>query len=268
MNVQALRANARHTQQTLREDIGDYVRNRRRPNALLTRVQQRALRDLRRDGFAVIEGYWERERALAMRDRLEALLADGRDRDFAEGAWMRFWDDRPYDQGVRRIYHVEKIVPELERIRHDHFVLEIASAYYRMPFHSNVLVFQHNTQTNENTRFWHVDAFVREFKSFVYLDDVDEGNGPFAYLRGTHRDHATRLRKQIFGNPPGESPTTFYESDVASKLDREARICGPAGTLILTNVRGLHRGTPQVDRSRSVLVNYILKHPGDLKIDK
>ena len=166
------------------------------------------------------------------------------------------------------IYHVERLVPELSALRHDPFVMDVASAYYGQPFHSNLLIFQHNLQSNENTRFWHVDAFVREFKAFVYLDDVDEGNGPFAYLRGTHRDHVARLRKQIVGNPPGESPTSFSEEEVTPKLDREARICGPAGTLILTNVRGVHRGTPQVNRSRSVLVNYILKHPGDLEVDK
>ena len=268
MNTATLRENLRHTRRIVREDISDFVRNRRRPVGHLTPVQQKALGDLRRDGFAVIENYWDRDRALAMRDRLEAFLEEGQDRDFTEGAWMRFWDARSYDQGVRRIYHVEKVVPELVSLRHDRTVLDIASAYYRMPFHSNVLVFQHNLQSNEDTRFWHVDAFVREFKAFVYLDDVDEGNGPFAYLKGTHRDHLTRLKKQVVGNPPGESATSFYEPEIEPKLDREARICGPAGTLILTNVRGLHRGTPQADRSRSVLVNYILKHPGDLQIDK
>jgi hypothetical protein len=30
----------------------------------------------------------------------------------------------------------------------------------------------------------------------------------------------------------------------------------------------MHRGTPQKDRSRSVLVNYIVKHQGDLEIDR
>jgi hypothetical protein len=131
-----------------------------------------------------------------------------------------------------------------------------------------MLIFQHNTQTNENTRYYHVDAFVREFKSFVYLDDVDDGNGPFTYLRGTHRHHVTRLKKQILGNPEGESPTTFYPEDVRDALEREVRISGQAGTLIVSDVRGLHRGSPQVDRSRSVLVNYLLKHPGDIEPDR
>jgi len=169
---------------------------------------------------------------------------------------------------VRRIYHVEKLVPELAALRYDPFILGVASAYYGVPFHSGVLVFQHNTQTNEQTRYYHVDAFIREFKSFIYLDDVDEGNGPFAYLPGTQRKHFMRIRKQVMGNAEGESPTSFYPDDLGSMLDSESRIVGPAGTLILADVRGLHRGTPQVNRSRSVLVNYIVRHEGDLVLDK
>lgn len=269
MKLQTIADNVKSASRILRNDLDDRIVARRSPlQATLSPEQERVLTDMRRNGYAVVENYWNRDDALALRARLEAYLAEGRDRDFDEGAWLRFWDDRPYDQGVRRIYHVEKLVPELAALRFDPFILGVASAYYGVPFYSGVLVFQHNTQTNENTRFYHVDAFIREFKSFIYLDDVDEGNGPFAYLRGTQRNHFLRLRKQVIGNAEGESPTSFYEDDVRSLMDREDHIVGPAGTLILADVRGLHRGTPQADRSRSVLVNYIVRHEGDLVLDK
>jgi hypothetical protein len=269
MNIQATVENARSTAKILRADVTESLHARRNPPAVeLDERQQKALEHLRRDGYAVVENYWPRERALALRDHLEAHLAEGQDKDYPEGAWLRVWDARSYDQGVRRIYHVERLMPELREFRFDPFVLEIVKAYYGADYHSNALVFQHNTQTNENTRYYHVDAFVREFKSFLYLDDVDDGNGPFTYLRGTQRSHFTRLKKQVLGNPEGISPTSFDPDDIRSVLDREVRINGPAGTMILSDVRGLHRGSPQVDRSRSVLVNYILKHPGDAELDK
>jgi hypothetical protein len=269
MKLQTIADNVKSTSRILRNDLDDRIVARRSPLPItLSAEQERVLADLRRDGYAVVENYWKREDALALRDRLEAYLADGKDQDFEDGAWLRFWDKHQYDQGVRRIYHVEKLVPELAALRFDPFILGVASAYYGVPFHSGALVFQHNTQTNENTRFYHVDAFIREFKSFIYLDDVDDGNGPFAYLRGTQRNHFMRLRKQVVGNAEGESPTSFHEDDVKSLIEREDRICGAAGTLILADVRGLHRGTPQADRSRSVLVNYIVRHEGDLVLDK
>jgi hypothetical protein len=269
MSLQTTIGNARSVATIVRGDVRESLRARRRPPAVqLDPRQRQALENLKTDGYAVVGDYCPRETAFELRDRLEAYLAEGKNRDFAEGAWLRFWDDRDYDQGVRRIYHVERLIPVLREVRHNPFVLDIVHAYYGTPYHSNALVFQHNTRTNEETRYYHVDAFLREFKAFLYLDDVDGGNGPFTYLRGTQRMHFTRLKKQVLGNEDGVPPTTFYPEDIKSVLDREVQINGPAGTLILADVRGLHRGSPQVDRSRSVLVNYILKHPGDIEIDK
>jgi hypothetical protein len=268
--AKAARKNALSTAVQLREDFNDFRAGRGNRNAeSLDARQQKALADLHRDGFAVIEDYWTAERAIAMRDQLEALLAEGKDKDFDEGAWMRFWDGRGYDQGVRRIYHVDKVVPALKEARDDRWILDIASAYYGIPFYSGALVFQHNLQSNKNTRTYHVDAFIKEFKSFIYLDDVDLGNGPFAYVPGTQRKHLLRLKKQLIGNGEGESPTTVFPEDMTkAELARERAVTGKAGTLILADVRGLHRGTPQKDRSRSVLVNYIVKHQDDLQIDR
>ena len=118
--------------------------------------------------------------------------------------------------------------------------------------YSGVLIFQHNTQTSSDTRYYHVDWFGREFKAFLYLEDVDEGNGPYTYLRGTHRSHMIRVKKQIFGG----GDTGFTDREIKSVLDREVQVTGEAGTLILADVRGIHRGSPQIDRSRSILANY------------
>jgi hypothetical protein len=252
----------------LADDLRDFIQGRlRSPRPTLEHAQRQALADLRRDGYAVVPGYWDRERALEIGRRAEQELDAGVDRDYESGGYLRFWDDRSYDQGVRRLYHVDKVLPEVAEFRHDPFAIDVATAYYGVPFHSAMLVFQHNTRSNHDTRFYHVDGFAREFKSFMYLDDVDTGNGPFTYIPGTHRSHLRRLRKQLVGNREG-SPTSFHADDIKGALDREVQITGSAGTLILADVRGLHRGSPQRDGSRSVLVNYMLKHPGEIFPDR
>jgi ectoine hydroxylase-related dioxygenase (phytanoyl-CoA dioxygenase family) len=249
-----------------REDIADFRRSRGSTAAALLDERERAtLEKLRRDGFVVVENFWDRDRALALRDRLESELAEGSDRDYDGGAYLRFWDNRAHDQGVRRLYHVDKLAPELKEFRHDPFIFRVIEAYYGMPFYSGMMMFQHNTQTNENTRTFHVDGFDKEFKAFLYLDDVDEGNGPFAYVPGTHKKWLSRLKKLTFGNK-NEALTTYFEHEVDTKAER--LVLGKAGTLILSDVRGIHRGTPQSDRSRSVLVNYIVKHEHELLLDR
>jgi hypothetical protein len=234
----------------------------------LTSLQKRMVNDLRLTGYAVVPNYWTRERALAVKEQVEALLEGGIDVDYESGAWLRFWDGRGHDSGVRRLYHVDKVTHELGEMRRDPFVLDVAAAYYGVPMYSQCLMFQHNTATNHDTRTYHVDAFNRQFKSFLYLDDVDPGNGPFAYIPGSHKMHGKRLWKQFRGNPGDESPTTFFGAELGELTEVETAICGDAGTLIVADVRGLHRGTPQVDRSRSVLVNYIYRFDSELQMDR
>jgi hypothetical protein len=267
MTQSTLVSNLRSTAAVVRRDLGDLVKTHgREPELGLDERERKAVADLKRDGFAVIEGFWPRERALELRDRLEQYLEPEESRDFESGAYVRFWDNRAHDEGVRRLYHVDNEIPELAEFRGDPSIMRIVHAYYGFRMHSGVLVFQHNTKSNANTRYYHVDVFSKEFKSFLYLDDVDTGNGPFAYLRGTHRSHLRRLKKQIVGNKEG-AETSFYERDLGPLLEREVAITGSAGTLILADVRGFHRGTPQTDRSRSVLVNYMYRHEGDLFLD-
>jgi hypothetical protein len=253
----------------LAEDLVDRLRTWRRPIQEPSNPREtETLACLRRDGFVVVPSYWPRARALHLRDALEELLqAHTSSIDFPCGAYLRIWDNRAYDEGVRRIYHVERLLPELQAFRHDDFCSRLASAYYRVPIHSGLLMFQHNTRSNANTRYHHVDAFSKEFKAFLYLDDVDAGNGPFTYIRGSHRSHLTRLKKQLVGNQIG-SPTSFSERDVRRMLNREVQVCGEAGTLILADVRGIHRGSPQIGRSRSALVNYMTRSKHDLYLDR
>jgi hypothetical protein len=251
----------------VREEVGEWIRLRLTPvPVLLSKQEKSCLRRLLRDGVVVVDQHWPRAEALALRDELLTHLASGRNVDFPGGAYSRFWDGRAYDQGVRRIYHVDRLVHRLTGFRHDPFVLKLAHAYYGAPFHSGALVYQHNLQSNRHTRSYHVDVFGKEFKAFLYLDDVTDENGPFTYLKGTHRSHLTRLRRQMTARP-GMLPTSFSQEDLGRLVNREVRVCGPAGTLILADVRGIHRGSPQIERDRSVLVNYLYPHAGDVRLD-
>jgi hypothetical protein len=265
METMSVLSNTRDAARIFKHDVLDYVNRRRKGEPQLSTDERALVEALHRDGYVVVPNYWDRERALEMRDTLERYLEIGASHDFASGAYLRFRDNVTFDEGVRRLYHVDKEVPELADHRNDPMIRRVVEAYYGRPYYSGLLMYQYNTRSNANTRYHHVDAFSKEFKSFVYLDDVDEGNGPFAYIPGTQRAHVKRVLKQV---REGSSATGFSPDDLRRMLGREVVLAGAAGTLILADVRGFHRGTPQLDRSRSALVNYLYDSSDELELER
>jgi Phytanoyl-CoA dioxygenase (PhyH) len=265
MGLETVARNAREVAVIVRSDLRSDLTRRRGAKPELAPSEARLVDELRVDGYVVIREYWPRSQALELRDRLEGLLAGGKSRDFPSGAYVRFRDNVAYDEGVRRIYHVDKEFPELGVYRDDPMIRRVVAAYYGRPFHSGTLMYQYNTKSNANTRYHHVDAFSQEFKSFLYLDDVDDGNGPFAYIPGSQRAHLKRIAKQL---RHGSAATGFTDVELGGAIEREVKLTGDAGTLILADVRGFHRGTPQLNRSRSALVNYLYATPGEVELER
>lgn len=243
-------------------------------NAQMSRLDQAQLdilNTLRKDGIAVIPNYWSREKAFEIRDKLNAYMSDGENHDFDNGAYIRHWGKdaaAQYGRGISRIYHPDQLLPELSEHRYNPYIMDIIHAYYGRPYHSHGLMFQHNLP-GFDTGYFHIDAFKKEFKTFIYLDDVNEDNGPFVYIKGTPNAHWRRLRQQMKTPKANGNRTNFEPDDLETKYKEKATpILGNAGTLILADVRGFHRGAPQQGNARSALVNYILKKPGKLSMEK
>lgn len=223
----------------------------------LDNMELNCVNQMKKNSAFVIENYWPRDKALRVRDK----LAEYHDKNepYVLG-------DSKVDEWVR-IYHVERLIPELKEFRFDPFVLKIAKAYNGFPSYSGALVYQHDTTNAHEKSYYHVDTFLRQFKSMMYLDDVDVGNGPFSYIPGSHKNRSFFIKKQIKGNDKFKN-TVFDDSEVSSMVNDEQQICAPAGSLLMMDVGAIHRGAPQEQRSRSVLMNYIVPTQSDLYLHK
>lgn len=97
-----------------------------------------------------------------------------------------------------------------------HSVPAVGSVTLRKGFANDLPVF--------DPLYFHVDPnSLRHLKSFVYLHDVEEGGGTFAYVRGSHRRHfpglSTRRRwteEEILEpyDPARITPMTAHVGDV------------------------------------------------------
>ena len=106
---------------------------------------------------------------------------------------------------------------------------------------------------------WHRDYNDKHLlKVFLYMSDVDAGAGPFEYVPGSMiggARFADVFPWQIFGEDlyPPEGELQQQIPDGASRL-----LTGPAGTLILCDTTGFHRGGFATERPRIMGVgNYV-----------
>lgn len=93
----------------------------------------------------------------------------------------------------------------------------------------------------KRTRGFHGDSFGQNLKSFVYLSDVRSlDEEPYCYVQGTHLKNAMSTANLaipkvcVFG---AEAPLV----DVVAIIT----VLGRAGSLIVSDQSGVHRGIPQ-----------------------
>ena len=110
---------------------------------------------------------------------------------------------------------------------------------------------------------WHRDhPNVKQSKSIVYLTDVSLQNGPFQYIEGSHTSRAVYRDCYKYGYDQFQS--RFTEQEVQYLLENEPErlktFTAEAGTVILTDTRGIHRGKPIETGERYALTNYLWMH--------
>ena len=89
----------------------------------------------------------------------------------------------------------------------------------------------------------------RWIKLFVYLTDVDPEGGPHVFVRGSHQVEARRATMLSRGY------VRITDADVEATYgrDRVDEICGPAGTALLVETIGMHKGKSPTRTNRLIL---------------
>ncbi len=133
-------------------------------------------------------------------------------------------------------------------------MLAIANNYLRMTAqlrYFNVWYTSASTGLSRESQLWHFDREDNYIlKAFLYLDDVDEGTGPFTYAPGTHRNGKHRALKPEFIMEGNVKRTT--DDQMAKVYPREKwRVgTGKKGTIIFADTRGYHKGGEARTRDR------------------
>jgi hypothetical protein len=113
---------------------------------------------------------------------------------------------------------------------------------------------------------WHIDSFRSQYKTFLFLVDVDEATGPFEFIP---RSHAGAFKRGMALKGRYFRPSDFFTGkrayaripdDVVERLQgngypSRAAVCR-AGTVMIVDTSAIHRARPCYEGTRYALTTY------------
>jgi hypothetical protein len=212
-------------------------------------------RDLRTDGIAVIGSYWSADKAEAGRAEIDRLISV-----YPEAVHCRSGNSD------KRMFGVESVSPLLAEFYADPFLRSVGENLGGLALYNFATLGARIDATPENNGSgdgWHRDGHGFQFKSILYLSDVGEDNGPFEFLPASHKQWRAALDTAL-GDLPA-APNSRYEPAAVDRMVsrfglKRRHYPAKAGTLLLVNTSGIHRGRPLQSGSRYALTNYYY-HP-------
>lgn len=129
-------------------------------------------------------------------------------------------------------------------------ILDIAASYLRSYCKLRMIDLWYNISRGKEqpvlSQKWHRDGEdIRLVKVFLYFNDVDNENGPFVYVSGSHQKGKygklwppKTIIEQMYGGVYPEQE----EIDSQISNDDIVTCTGKAGTMIFCDTYGLHRG--------------------------
>jgi hypothetical protein len=212
-------------------------------------VDQRYLQKLNADGVCTVEGFWDEQTCAQARAEVDRIIAQYSSAQHSAAK---------SDQRVYGANNVSSLINTFAR----HAGLQgIATAYNRedtktaFTLAAKMPAAFGNHGSGEG---WHRDAFLRQFKAILYLSDVSLQNGPFQFVRDSHRPR--QVLRDIWTGGLRYMQYRLSEPEVARLLNKSPErlitYTAKAGTLILVDTSSIHRGMPIEAGTRYALTNY------------
>ena len=225
-------------------------RRRGEPRPLEDRGKQH-LRAVAAEGISVIENYYTREQCNALIAEMERLFKE-------------------YDQFIERdacnsdnrAYAANRASAAIAKYFSDSFITDLSKAYMGpqeqcfFTLANKVVPFPGNLGSGGG---WHRDTpHEHQFKSILYLTDVTAETGAFEYIPRSHK--VSYFVKAIRSAGIKFAQNRLSDEDIqrlVTSLGVEPRVMSAsAGTLILVDSSGVHRGRPIMSGVRYALTNY------------
>lgn len=219
------------------------------PMVIKRNVKDPALAELLSNGIVILPGYFSPAIIKQIHDQARAAAERVR-----QGTAPKEWDSLVYgDDGIYRLRNIDQIIPQAAVIVNDERLLTITHEYLGYPIRgrSNYLDYKPDFGKHDDTTMPHMDSWMSQIKIFTLLNDIDSLSAPMVYWKRSHVDADWRreidyqhYKETYFGSAGLCPPHVLRDRSGGKSNDCEKIICtGPAGTVVIADVRGFHRAS-------------------------
>lgn len=213
--------------------------------------EQALLAALDTQGFVVVPNYYSAEKCAQLRQEVDRLIGQ------YPATTMHLPDDD-------RVHGADRVSPLVAEFHDDPRLNHLAEAFHRAPT-LNLFTLAGRIRATPgglgSGGGWHRDSVhQRQFKTIIYLSDVSASEGPYQYVAGSHAP--ADLRRLVGEGLVKFNQNRLTDAEVTRILQAHpARyqlhtVTGKAGSLVITDTRGIHRGQPAQAGTRYALTNY------------
>lgn len=212
---------------------------------------EKAYEEIKRDGVTVIENYYDSAHCESIRNEINRLIE----------LYKEFiWTDK--ENSDHRIFGAEKYSEIINAFSQDLNIHAFGEKYLKTKLKLTMTLAARLDYQEGNLGSgggWHRDSVIfNEFKSIIYLSDVEKDNGPFTYILGSHTQES--VKKAIQQADIKYDQYRFNEEEIkqiSNSLQLKSKtFTAKQGSLILVDTRGIHIGSPIQKGSRYALTNY------------
>ncbi len=216
----------------------------------LNEDQKLIVKQLDKVGYVVFENFFKKDKCDEIKKNIDEIIKKQK-----EFVWV---DEHLSDH---RIFGAENGSDGIMDFYSNDWTRQIGESHLGISLHNHMTLGARLESKAENLGSgggWHRDStYEHQFKSIVYLSDVGPENGPFQFISQSHKTTSVLatigygVNNNRYSNDEIESLSNKY----GWKLET---LTGKAGTLILVDTKGLHRGKPIEAGVRYALTNYYI----------
>ena len=221
-------------------------------NYLSSTRQKIILNEIVKSGYSIIPDFYTAEQCAELINEIERLLVKVKD---------KVWVDSFHSD--HRIFGANHLSETIQSFYDNSFINEIIYAYEGTNNRVGFVLAAKLNATEENLgsgQGWHRDNPAnKQTKAILYLTDTDMEHGPFQYIKGSHKSVSVVYNQINYGFKFNQN--RFEEADINKLISNNPSlletVIGKAGTLIITDTRGIHRGMPIKAGTRYALTDYL-----------